>query len=127
MLAVFEKSVLNPPEGLSLPLKGRRQLSESKSGEEVVDIFQSWRADATLYKVPNGSSMALSHEDECPLHPRYASFNPIVVILFLFFFFFIYILDLDANVKNLAKDEQKKKLYIAFPEFKIKNFFSNSS
>ncbi|GFZ06223.1 hypothetical protein Acr_18g0003930 [Actinidia rufa] len=70
MLAVFEKSVGNPPEGLSLPLKGRQQPSESKSGEEVVDIFQSWRADTTLYKVPNGSSMALSHEDECPLHPR---------------------------------------------------------
>ncbi|XP_058201837.1 stem-specific protein TSJT1-like [Rhododendron vialii] len=72
MLAVFEKSIGNPREELRLPLKGKMPLlGGSKTGEEIVEIFRSWRLDSTLQSLPNGSSnMVLSHEDECTLHPR---------------------------------------------------------
>ncbi|CAL5409842.1 unnamed protein product [Camellia sinensis] len=64
---VFEKSTGKPPEELSLPLKGMPDL---KTGEETVEIFRSWRPHSMLFNLPNGNSMALSHEDECPLYPR---------------------------------------------------------
>ncbi|XP_028086057.1 stem-specific protein TSJT1-like [Camellia sinensis] len=67
MLAGFEKSTGKPPEELSLPWKGMPDL---KTGEETVEIFRSWRPHSMLFNLPNGNSMALSHEDECPLHPR---------------------------------------------------------
>ncbi|KAF7150623.1 hypothetical protein RHSIM_Rhsim02G0128500 [Rhododendron simsii] len=70
MLAVFEKSIGNPPEELSLPLKGKMPpLGGSITGEEIVEIFRSWQSDSTLYS-HGSSNMVLSHEDECPLHPR---------------------------------------------------------
>ncbi|GMP72463.1 hypothetical protein CsSME_00030496 [Camellia sinensis var. sinensis] len=68
MLAGFEKSTGKPPEELSLPWKGMPDL---KTGEETVEIFRSWRPHSMLFNLPNGNSMALSHEDECPLHPSH--------------------------------------------------------
>ncbi|GMP72456.1 hypothetical protein CsSME_00030491 [Camellia sinensis var. sinensis] len=67
MLEVFEKSTGKLPEELSLPLKG---MLDSKTGEKIVEIFHSWWPHSTLFNLPNGNSMVLSHEDECPLHPR---------------------------------------------------------
>ncbi|GMP72457.1 hypothetical protein CsSME_00030491 [Camellia sinensis var. sinensis] len=66
MLEVFEKSTGKLPEELSLPLKG---MLDSKTGEKIVEIFHSWWPHSTLFNLPNGNSMVLSHEDECPLHP----------------------------------------------------------
>ncbi|CAL5412222.1 unnamed protein product [Camellia sinensis] len=67
MLEVFEKSTGKPPEELSLPLK---RMLDSKTGEKIVEIFRSWWPHSTLFNLPNGNSIVLSHEDECPLHPR---------------------------------------------------------
>lgn len=67
MLAVFEKSVSNPPEELIISSGGRPSL---KSGREIAETFRSWRSDSTLYQLGNGNFMAISNE-ETIAHPRY--------------------------------------------------------
>lgn len=65
MLAVFGKSTGNLPEELSIPLKAA---VGSKSVAELVETFRSWCPDSTLCNLSNGNFMALSHQDESPLH-----------------------------------------------------------
>ncbi|KAK4399107.1 Stem-specific protein TSJT1 [Sesamum angolense] len=67
MLAVFEKSIANPPKELSLPV-GRNH--SNSSPEEIAEIFRSWRSDSTFYNLSSGNFLALSHRDENPAHPR---------------------------------------------------------
>ncbi|XP_011096293.1 stem-specific protein TSJT1 [Sesamum indicum] len=67
MLAVFERSIANPPKELSLPV-GRNHLNSSP--EEIAEIFRSWRSDSTFYNLSSGNFLALSHRDENPAHPR---------------------------------------------------------
>lgn len=67
MLAVFEKAIGKPPEELGLPSLGSKNLNTRK---DVAEFFQSRRPEATLYKLPDGNVMALSHQDESPFHPR---------------------------------------------------------
>lgn len=78
MLAVFEKAIGNPPEELSLPSTG---LKNSKSRQEIAEIFQSLWPESTLYNLSNENFMALSHEDESPLLPRYWSLIDLVHFL----------------------------------------------
>ncbi|KAL0363367.1 UNVERIFIED_CONTAM: Stem-specific protein TSJT1 [Sesamum calycinum] len=66
MLAVFEKSIANPPKELSLPV-GRNH--SNSSPEEIAEIFRSWRSDSTFYNLSSGNFLALSHRDENPAHP----------------------------------------------------------
>ncbi|CAI9787923.1 unnamed protein product [Fraxinus pennsylvanica] len=68
MLAVFEKSISKPPKELILPFPGKSHPNSSR--EEIAEIYRSWRFDSTFYNVPNGNFLALSHEDENPVHPR---------------------------------------------------------
>ncbi|PON96070.1 Nucleophile aminohydrolase, N-terminal [Trema orientale] len=58
MLAVFEKSISNPPEELSLPSVG---LNNSMTREEILGTFRSSWTEATVYNLANGNFMALSH------------------------------------------------------------------
>lgn len=67
MLAVFAKAIGKPPEELRLPAIGS---NNSKTPEEIVDKFQSSWLDSTVYNLPHGNFMALSHVDESPIHPR---------------------------------------------------------
>ncbi|KAH7568932.1 hypothetical protein ACOSP7_012047 [Xanthoceras sorbifolium] len=68
MLAVFEKAIGKPPHEFSLiPSSG---LGSLKSQQEIAEIFKSSWPQSTLYNLSNGNFMALSHEDESPLHPR---------------------------------------------------------
>ncbi|KAF5811929.1 putative nucleophile aminohydrolase [Helianthus annuus] len=67
MLAVFENKIANPPEELSLPFKGSRNL---KTKEEVAALIGSGQADLTRYMFCNGDFMALSHQDEHATCPR---------------------------------------------------------
>ncbi|XP_027339237.1 stem-specific protein TSJT1-like [Abrus precatorius] len=67
MLAVFAKAIGNPPEELRLPAMGS---NDSKTPKEIVDKFQSLLPDSTVYNLPHGNFMALSHQDESPIHPR---------------------------------------------------------
>lgn len=69
MLAVFEKSIANQPEELSLPSAGRPSL---KSRKEIAETFRSWRPDSSSYQVGNDNFMALSNV-ESSTHPRYGS------------------------------------------------------
>ncbi|XP_014621295.2 LOW QUALITY PROTEIN: stem-specific protein TSJT1 [Glycine max] len=66
MLAVFAKAIGKPPEELRLPAMG----SNNKTPEEIVQKFQSLWPDSAVYNLPHGNFMALSHEDESPIHPR---------------------------------------------------------
>lgn len=68
MLAVFEKAIGNPPKELSLPSTG---LKNSKSQQDIAENFQSLWPDSTFYNLSNGNFMAVPHEDESPLLPRY--------------------------------------------------------
>ncbi|KAG4948451.1 hypothetical protein AAZX31_15G070800 [Glycine max] len=67
MLAVFAKAIGKPPEELRLPAMGS---NNSKTPEEIVQKFQSLWPDSAVYNLPHGNFMALSHEDESPIHPR---------------------------------------------------------
>jgi len=68
MLAVFEKAIGKPPEELRLPAMGS---NNSKTPQEIVENFQSMWPDSAVYNLSHGNFMALSHEDESPIHPRY--------------------------------------------------------
>lgn len=68
MLAVFEKAIGKPPEELKLPKMG---LENMKSRQEIAEIFRSLWPESTVYNLPNGNFMAMSHENESPLQPRY--------------------------------------------------------
>ncbi|KAG8385562.1 hypothetical protein BUALT_Bualt03G0058100 [Buddleja alternifolia] len=69
MLAVFEKSISKPPKELSLPIVGGN--FSNSSTREIAEIFRSWRSDSTFFNLSNeGNFLALSHEDENPVHPR---------------------------------------------------------
>ena len=74
MLAVFEKAIGNPPEELGLPSVGL-DLEGKKTREEILETFRLLWQDSTLYHLSNGNFMALSHEAESPLHPRYSNFG----------------------------------------------------
>ncbi|PIA41262.1 hypothetical protein AQUCO_02300195v1 [Aquilegia coerulea] len=67
MLAVFENSIGKPPEELRLP---STYSQTSKTREEIARKFQSSWPESTFYNFSNGNCMALSHENETPLHPR---------------------------------------------------------
>nr|DAD22919.1 TPA_asm: hypothetical protein HUJ06_024382 [Nelumbo nucifera] len=67
MLAVCEKSIGKPPEELSLPTVGPQK---SRTRTEIAEVFRSARPESTVYSLPGGNLMALSHQDENPLHPR---------------------------------------------------------
>ncbi|KAF4363799.1 hypothetical protein F8388_000464 [Cannabis sativa] len=67
MLAVFEKSISNPPEELSLPSLG---LENSMNREEILQTFRSSSTEVTVYNLTNGNFMALSHDDTSYSHPR---------------------------------------------------------
>ncbi|OIW13686.1 hypothetical protein TanjilG_08028 [Lupinus angustifolius] len=68
MLAVFAKAIGKPPEELSLPTIGS---NSSKNPVEILDKFQSlWPHDSAVYNLPHGNFMALSHQDQSPIHPR---------------------------------------------------------
>ncbi|KAL9321221.1 hypothetical protein ACSQ67_013060 [Phaseolus vulgaris] len=67
MLAVFEKAIGKPPEELRLPAMGS---NNSKTPQEIVENFQSMWPDSAVYNLSHGNFMALSHEDESPIHPR---------------------------------------------------------
>ncbi|XP_022893741.1 stem-specific protein TSJT1-like [Olea europaea var. sylvestris] len=68
MLTVFEKSIGKPPQELSLPLAGSSGLKNTR--QEIAEIFRSWRSDSTFYNFRNGNFLALSREDQNPVHPR---------------------------------------------------------
>ncbi|OVA00581.1 DnaJ domain [Macleaya cordata] len=74
MLAVFERSIGKPPEELSIPSIRSQNVKtlkkKKKNREEIVEVFLSLRPDSTSYNLSHGNFMALSHEDENPLHPR---------------------------------------------------------
>ncbi|KAF5728914.1 stem-specific protein TSJT1-like [Tripterygium wilfordii] len=68
MLAIFENMIAKPPEELRLPSVGLK--SSLKTRQEVAEIYRSLRPESVVYNLANGNFMALSHEDESPLHPR---------------------------------------------------------
>lgn len=68
MLAVFGKTIGNPPQELSLPFKGNGNL---KTREEIAAVFELDRIDSTWFKFCNGDIMALCHQDEYATCPRY--------------------------------------------------------
>ncbi|KAF8413894.1 hypothetical protein HHK36_001888 [Tetracentron sinense] len=68
MLAVFKKLIGRPPEELNIPsING---LQNSKSRAEIAEAFRSSWPESTFYNLSNGNFLALSPEDENPLHPR---------------------------------------------------------
>lgn len=67
MLAAFAKAVGKPPEELRLPAVG---FNNSKTPQEIVEKFRSVWPESAVYNLPHGNFMALSHEDESPIHPR---------------------------------------------------------
>ncbi|KAI4296722.1 hypothetical protein L6164_036656 [Bauhinia variegata] len=67
MLGLFGKATGKPPQELRLPSVG---LENSKSPDEIVEIFRSKWPNSTVYNLPHGNFMALSHEEESPNHPR---------------------------------------------------------
>ncbi|KAK4271541.1 hypothetical protein QN277_020224 [Acacia crassicarpa] len=67
MLAVFEKATGKPPMELGLPSTGPEH---SKTPREILENFLSVRSDSALYNLPHGNFMALSHQQENPMHPR---------------------------------------------------------
>ncbi|KAK6932552.1 protein of unknown function DUF3700 [Dillenia turbinata] len=67
MLAVFEKLTGKAPEELCLPSMGSQR---GKTQQEILEMFKSSRPDSVVYHLSNGNFMALSHEDENPIHPR---------------------------------------------------------
>ncbi|KAM6550304.1 hypothetical protein CsatB_000112 [Cannabis sativa] len=79
MLAVFEKSISNPPEELSLPSLG---LENFMNREKILQTFRSSSSEVTVYNLTNGNFMALSHDDTSYSHPR-----SIVVLDDVFCFF----------------------------------------
>lgn len=78
MLAVFEKTIGKPPKELSLPAIGRN--CSNGSPEEIAETFRSWRSDSTFYNLSSSNFLALSHEDENPVYPRYILLKSLVRI-----------------------------------------------
>ncbi|XP_058083827.1 stem-specific protein TSJT1-like [Magnolia sinica] len=67
MLAVFEKSIGNPPAELRIPSDPQEK---PKTRVETAEMFRSSWPGSTFYNLCNGNFMALSHANENPLHPR---------------------------------------------------------
>nr|GLL24108.1 stem-specific protein TSJT1-like [Ipomoea trifida] len=68
MLAIFEQSIAKPPPELKLPLAGQ---PDKKTRQEIAQIFRSHKpGDSTLYTLPNGNFLGVSHGGETPSHPR---------------------------------------------------------
>lgn len=68
MLAVFDKAIVKPPQEFNLVPSAGLSL---KSHHEIAELSKSTWPESVLYTLPNGNFMALSHENENPLLPRY--------------------------------------------------------
>ncbi|KAL5575432.1 hypothetical protein UlMin_017131 [Ulmus minor] len=82
MLAVFENSIANPPEELSLPPMGSEN---SMNREEILKHFQSScsESEATIFNFPNGNFIASSHDNRSYSHPRSFAFFENVLCFFI--------------------------------------------
>ncbi|QHO44240.1 Stem-specific protein [Arachis hypogaea] len=54
--------------------------------EEIVDKFKSLWPDSTVYNLPHGNFMALSHQHETPTQPRYIQFKAFHSVCYVYDF-----------------------------------------